>query len=223
MFIKDLFRRISLSNRRKKIKKMCRNHIIQEDISLICNNCTAGTMYSDLSLQFMSPTINLCFGENSDFFEFCNHLEQYLMEGKLLESAKKETKKGFENAPIGVLSSKGLKDIEIHFLHYKNFDEANKKWIERSKRINYNKIIVLIEAKTPYEHSQINSYLTLKYPLFIFTDLTKFSSNKSVVHMPFYDKYGTNDKHPILKITSLSGKRGYDTFDFVEKIFGYRF
>ena len=36
-----------------------------------------------------------------------------------------------------------LDDVEIRFVHYKSFEEAKKKWEERSKRINWNKIIVM--------------------------------------------------------------------------------
>lgn len=39
--------------------------------------------------------------------------------------------------PIGILN-----EIEIHFLHYKDNDEALKKWERRKNRINYHNLII---------------------------------------------------------------------------------
>ena len=39
--------------------------------------------------------------------------------------------------PIGV-----LEDIEIHFLHYNNEEDAKSKWTERTKRVNWNNLLV---------------------------------------------------------------------------------
>lgn len=36
-----------------------------------------------------------------------------------------------------------LDDVEIHFIHYKSFKEAKEKWEERSKRVNFDKILVM--------------------------------------------------------------------------------
>ena len=40
------------------IKKL-RARLVNRDFTLISNNCCAGIIYSDLGLQFTSPTINL--------------------------------------------------------------------------------------------------------------------------------------------------------------------
>ena len=43
--------------------------------TIISNNCTAGFIYHDLGLKFLSPTINLTV---KDFPLFISHLEHYL-------------------------------------------------------------------------------------------------------------------------------------------------
>lgn len=78
-----------------------------------------GLLYHDLNKQFNSPTINLYFN-SSDFIKFVNNLEYYLSLDILF---KEDTV-----YPIGVIDN-----IEIHFLHYKNNDEALKKWNNRKK------------------------------------------------------------------------------------------
>lgn len=40
--------------------------------------------------------------------------------------------------PIGLIAN----DIEIHFIHYKDEDEAYAKWSRRVKRINWDNLIV---------------------------------------------------------------------------------
>src|SRR6185436_15299213 len=43
----------------------------------------------------------------------------------------------YNNYPIALLG-----EIEIHFLHYKDANEASEKWKRRVKRINYNNLII---------------------------------------------------------------------------------
>ena len=133
--VKTLIRNISLKFRKFRFNKKK----IDQTVTIISNNCTGGTMYNDLGLQFLSPTINLYFGEDGSFYNFLTNLKKYCENGHLIKTDKKECKKGFPNSPIGLLKCDGLPDIEIHFLHYNDFDSAKNKWIERCKRINYEK------------------------------------------------------------------------------------
>lgn len=174
-------------------------------------------MYNTLQLEFLTPTINLSFGNNKDFYFFLFYLEKYIRFGQLAFSPKNETHPNFKNAPIGILSCKECPDIEIHFIHYLSFDEAKEKWERRAKRVNWNKIFVLIDASNKYEHEMIPFYLNLQYKMTIFTDLN--SSINNVVHMKYFDKYGTDIHHPLLKMYKFDGTRGYDEYDFVTEIF----
>lgn len=208
---------ISEKIRRIRFAKFKNDPSFQDDITIICNNCTAGILYKTFDLQFLTPTINLSFGRNNDFYYFVSHLKEYTQDGRLIQSNLIETHPDFKNAPIGILKCKGLPDVEIHFLHYKTFDEANRKWYQRISRINWGKIFVLIEANNPYEHTQIENYKKIAYPRMILTDLVL--NSKDIKHMHFYDKYGTDIHNPILKLTNILGKRGIDEYHFVQDIF----
>jgi uncharacterized protein (DUF1919 family) len=213
----DIARKIASKIRKHHLQKYKRDNRFQSDVSIISNNCLAGILYSDFDLQFLSPTINLTFGQNSDFFHFVSYLKEYCQHGSLTYLKEEDEHPGFIGSPVATLSCKNLPDIEIHFLHYKSFDEAKESWERRCKRINYNKIFVAIEAQSEYEKSMIECYKDVKYPLVIFTDVDRpFLCCKQ---MTFYKKYGTGINCPITKFVSLFGRRGYDEYDFINNIF----
>lgn len=194
--------------------------IINSDVTIISNNCTGGIMYHDLGLRFCSPTINLYFASIEEFYCYCKHIVEYSKFGKIIETNKKETKAGFPNAPIGILKCVNLPSLEIHFLHYKSFKEAKEKWIERTKRINYKKIFVVIEAVNE-NAAKLEIFKKLNYPIVAFTN--KDIDLSFAKNMKFYKKYGADEKHPILKLVNIFGKRGYDSYNFVDEIFNYNF
>lgn len=113
--IRTLVHRLSFRNRYM--------HLRNTDVTIFCSNCVGGVIYHDLGLRFMSPTINL-FMRPSDFVSFCSDLPKYL-ETELTEL---DTDKPY---PCGCLDG-----IRIDFVHYKSFQEARAKWVERSKRVN---------------------------------------------------------------------------------------
>ncbi len=177
-------------------------------------------MYHDLGLCFNSPTINLYFATLEQFYLFCKNIKQYSEYGKLTKADKVEKKADFPNAPIGLLKCKNLPSLEIHFLHYRTFDEAKDKWIERTKRINYKKIFVVIEA-VDENAEKLEIFKKLNYPVVAFTN--KDIDLSFAKNMKFYKKYGADEKHPILKLVNIFGKRGYDSYNFVDEIFNYNF
>ena len=211
----NFIRRISIFLRKIFLKFKKRN--IQKDVTIISNNCTGGVMYSDLGLRFNTPTINLSFAENRSFYMFVAHIKDYIQNGTLTESRKKEHHPHFPNAPIGILHCGNMPDLEIHFLHYSTFEEAREKWFTRSKRVNFDKIFLVIEAQSEYEKSLIPLYVDLPYKKVIFTDANYPYS--CCLKMSFYSKYGVGIDYPILKLCSVFGRRGYDEFDYVNEIF----
>lgn len=72
---------------------------------------------------------------------FVSKLDHYLaMELRFVSQSRypeaHETHKNFNYYPIGVLG-----DVEIHFMHYDNEDDALEKWERRKKRINKDNMI----------------------------------------------------------------------------------
>lgn len=208
--IKHLIKQYVIAKRHAKYRKV---NIKNQDVSIFSNCCIGGTMYNDLGLRFLRPTINLFFGHHG-FIDWVLNYEEY-RDATLYDTGKFDINEHGLHGPICLLKKTGLPDIEIHFLHYSSFEEAEKKWYERFSRINPDKIFIVVEAKEPHEHEIIEEYVSLPYPKVIFTDLPS-NKDKGIMHMSIYD---TDNGKAITSLLGLSGRRAYDEFDFVNEIF----
>ena len=85
----------------------------------------------------MSPTINLFFKPYEDYLYFLSNIRDYL-HASLIEKSVSNV-----DYPVGELHSQGLRPISVYFMHYKSFEEAKSKWIERSKRVNFSKLLII--------------------------------------------------------------------------------
>ncbi|WP_168124306.1 DUF1919 domain-containing protein [Pseudoflavonifractor sp. SW1122] len=112
-----------------------RRRLRNREFTILCNNCNAGVITHDLGQQFCSPTVNLFFYEDH-FLRFCENLEYYLAQ-ELVEC------KNPSYVPDVEYPICNLGDLELHFLHYKSFDEAYDTWNRRKRRINRENIFVM--------------------------------------------------------------------------------
>ncbi len=111
-----------------------------KDFTIISNNCFAGVFYRNNALEYKSPTCGL-FIMPKDYIKFIYNLKSYL-NIELKEISLEESNYSSYLKEINYKGTIGrLDDIEIMFLHYKDFKEASKKWERRKNRINYDKII----------------------------------------------------------------------------------
>lgn len=140
--------------------------------SFISQNCIGGLLYHDLNKRFDSPTINL-YLNSSDFIKFVKKLDYYL--------ALKLDFKENTDYPIGILD-----DIEIHFLHYKNKNEALKCWYERKKRIDKNKIIILMTDRDQFSDNEYVEFEKLHYKKILFTCNINLKNNNNVNYISKY-------------------------------------
>lgn len=99
-----------------------------EKIVVISNNCFGGEIYKRLGLKFNTPFIGL-FIYGSDYIKLLTRIEFYLdLELQFVKSSKWSEKK--VEYPLGLLG-----DIEIHFMHYVNEQDAKDKWERRLDRM----------------------------------------------------------------------------------------
>lgn len=168
--MKNIIKKISKINetirikfRRKYIfitRNLRRKKINEENFTIISNNCWGGFIYQSYNLKYKTPTLGMFF-ISSDYLKFISNLEYYLKIDEFKEVKPNESKwynqlkhkDNFGKYPIARLG-----DIELHLLHYKTIDEANKKWNERKKRINNSKII--------YKFSEMNLCTSKEIELF---------------------------------------------------------
>jgi uncharacterized protein (DUF1919 family) len=188
---------------------------ISENVSVICNDCIAGTMYHALKKEFLSPTINLFFTDK-DFLIFCQHLPVYLS----LQPREDTQSSSF---PIGFLGGEecGVPLIHIYFLHYKSFKQAAEAWTRRAKRVNNNKIFILINAGPLHPECYRNKkeFFELPYQTALLTNEPE-EKELRVYHLSKFFKFAKPAL--ITRYTFPLGSRAYDEFDFPTIVWGLK-
>lgn len=135
-----------------------------KDITLLASNCIAGEIYHDLGLPFLSPTINLWMVQ-PDFLKFVLDLDYYLDSDLMFNQEKKDKYK----CPVADLGT-GDKKITLIFLHYKSDFDAKEKWNERKKRINRDKICLLMSDRDGINADDMRTFSEIKcYRKVLFT------------------------------------------------------
>ena len=112
-----------------------------------------------------------------------------------------------------------LKDIELHFLHYHSFEEAEKKWESRKTRLHPDSLYMIwtfmgMEQDSElYERAQNlpikNKVLFVNHPV----DHEKYPDFFYI--KGFENQVGTGQ---LGEFMNLTGNRYYDQFDFVSWI-----
>lgn len=107
----------------------CKLKSMKKEFCIISNNCWGAEIYKDFGLEYNTPFVGL-FIPPLDFVKLCNDLPNYLKQEMQFVSKSKFSDYQQVNYPLGT-----LEDIEIHFVHYKNIDEAIAKWNRRRGRM----------------------------------------------------------------------------------------
>lgn len=208
-----LFRMISEPFFRKKRELSFRSRLKNDNFTIISSNCIGGIMYSSLGKKFLSPTINLSMDSES-FISFLENMEHYLNSKlEFLEIADGEEYdfgqiKGY---PIGKID-----DIKIHFVHYKSFEDAEIKWNERKKRINFENMFVVMSDKDNCTDEIIDRYSKINYPKVFYTHRPVLKYD-FMCYVPGFEK--ENEVGVITRYSDFSGNRYFEKyFDFVNWI-----
>lgn len=114
--------------------------------------------------------------------------------------------------PVGKLD-----DITIHFMHYKTFEEAKKKWNERKKRIRRNKLVIMACDRDGMDESLISRFQNLPYKKVLFCN-KPYENYKDCIYIRGFE----NLPHVgiITDPYGWTGKRHVDQFDWVEFLNG---
>lgn len=122
--------------------KFRKRKLVHEDFTIISNNCWGGTVYESYGIKKMSPTIGM-FILPDDYLKFINNLYYYVhLPLEFIRPDDSKWRKVLEHkSNWNTYLIARLDDIELHMLHYRNKEEAVRKWENRVKRINWNRII----------------------------------------------------------------------------------
>tara|TARA_R110002012_G_scaffold220618_1_gene392254 strand:+ start:5341 stop:6084 length:744 start_codon:yes stop_codon:yes gene_type:complete len=115
-------------NFQRLTQKLDRKLYKNKDFVVVSNNCWGAEIYKRLGLAYNTPFVGL-FIFAPDYIKLLEQFDSYI---NCELSFVKESK--WSNAtilyPIGLLN-----DIEIHFMHYKDNEEALSKWLRRVNRM----------------------------------------------------------------------------------------
>ena len=182
------------------------------DFSIISNNCFAGIIYRNHRLPYLTPTAGL-FIMPKDYIKFINNIKYYLniepVEININDSIYKNYLESIQyDGAIGKID-----DIEIMFLHYKEFREAKRKWINRAKRINYNKIIYKFNDQNNCTYEDLLNFQKFEAKNKICFTAKKYEGIDSIVFKEFEkDGYVQNDtKESIFK-------KYFDIYNYINNL-----
>ena len=169
--------------------------------SVICNNCVGAMILHDFGLKFNSPFVNL-FIEPDDYIELLSNIKYYLSDQTDLKDISQQSP-----YPIGLLNNR----IKIHFLHYKSFEDAKSKWINRCRRLNFSDLYVIFVQQKGWNTSHLKAFQTLNFEHKIMLvnkpDLAYYSN--------FFYLPGWENEKQLGTITDFSNLIGSRYFDYV--------
>lgn len=165
------------------------SEIINNNTTIISNNCFAGRIMQDLGIKYNSPTLGLYIW-TPDYIEFVSNLHYYLTEAKLTFVKHSKYPLGDERRakwshwyPIGLLDGK----VEIQFLHYHSESEAAEKWYRRVGRINWNDILVIGMEQNLCTLSDIYDFDNLPYERKVMFTSRYLPEVKSNIYLKDFD------------------------------------
>ncbi len=102
--------------------------LTNKNFVLISRNCWGGQAYQWLGLPYNTPFVGL-FLFGPCYMKLLRNFDAYMkMDLAFIETSKYAD--AYNNHPIGLLG-----DVEIHFQHYENEEEALEKWNRRKQRM----------------------------------------------------------------------------------------
>lgn len=203
-------RRELLYTRRQRIIAEKRKDLKNKNFTLLCNKCVGGAILHELAQPFLTPTIKLGI-DPENFVIYLKYLKQF-QAGQLIED--KNSKCSF---PVGILQAgeKNIPPVTIQFNHYTTFQEAQEKWYERSKRINFDNLYVMMfYGKSTMQKDVIRQFDQLAYKNKVVFMKEKLDDISSSYALSAYCKDPqVEDLHDYV---GTSGRTYYDEFDYVK-------
>ena len=203
--IKNKVRTYIWKKNHEKINIENRKRLKNRNATIISTNCTGGILSHDLGLQFKSPTVNLFF-RAEDFIKFCENLKYYLSIDEFVECTDPKII-GQRTYPIAYLG-----DLVLFLVHYHSVREAQKKWNERKKRVNWDNIVIINTDREGMTEELKERFEKLPYRkvMFVHQPDEKHSSCFYIRGYENQESVGIITDHD-----TWDGKRPIDQFDWI--------
>ena len=178
---------------RKKLKN--------KDFTLVASDCCGAVILHDLGLKFRSPFVNLWL-QPGDFIKYLQNISYY-------ETCKLKFIDGGVNYPVGMLD-----DIKIYFQHYKTQEAAERKWIQRTERINMDNFFVLFTDRNGCTYQNLLEFDALPYKNKIVFTHKPYPEIKSAFYIHGYEEQDSVGVCIDFR-NRFTWKRYLDDFDYV--------
>ncbi len=136
-------------------------------ISIISQNCLGGRLYRLLDMPYQSPTVGMWFSFD-DFVKFVIDLEWNLSIAPEHDFELSEV----YGYPVGDISG-----IKLMFQHYSSFEVARAKWIERSRRVRFGRVLVACTDRDGFSVEKYDMFKKLNYPKMFLTSNLELSKS----------------------------------------------
>ncbi|MGV1069555.1 DUF1919 domain-containing protein [Clostridium perfringens] len=187
-YIKGLIKK-SIKPIKKFNSKIRSISLRNKDFSIISNNCWGGIIYQRYNLKYSSPTIGMYFMAD-DYIKFLKRIRYYLKQTiTFIDIEKSKYYKVLKEQNYNGLIAK-IDDIEIMFLHYNDIKEAKEKWERRTKRINWQNLIVKFNDQNLCEYKHLEQFDELEFENKICFTSKGYKNIKSNIFMKEF--YGRN-------------------------------
>ncbi|NJB72431.1 uncharacterized protein (DUF1919 family) [Saonia flava] len=178
---------------KRKVRQYFENYFSKRDVKqlgnrdfvIVSKNCWGGQLYKWLDLPYSTPFVGL-FLCGPCYIKLLKNFEHYLnQELQFIEKSKYEINVK-EVYPIGMLD-----DVEIHFQHYENKEEAIEKWERRVKRLknnmNFDNFFFTICDRRGATEKIIREFHQLPYKNKVSFGLNKIDGLDANQHVVIYD------------------------------------
>ena len=113
--------------------------LANHDFAIVANNCWGAEVYKDLGLAYTTPFVGL-FLFPPCYVRLLGDFRRYMATPLTFLSASRYESARDAKYPIGLLG-----DVEIHFQHYADTDEARAKWTRRVARLPHDDAKIFIK------------------------------------------------------------------------------
>lgn len=161
-------------------------------------------------MEFLSPFINLAVPEEH-YLKFLKNPQDYMKEPlKLKEVSYNDVDR--HTYPVCY-----CRDILLGFNHYYTFCEANHKWNERKKRINWNNLFVMMFTS---RKDIAEEFINLPYEKKVC--FVPFETEEDSLFYLNYQNVDEMSKLPFWKIVNLSAIGNYKYYDILDLLNGIK-
>ena len=183
----------------RRLKSRLQNH----GMTVISANCVGAFILHDLNEPFNSPFVNLYLSPN-DFVRYLQNIEFYQRQSlTFIESEK----------PYPVAK---LADLKVHFMHYRNSQEAQQKWLARSARMNLDNLFIMMTDKDDAQgiaYEDLAAFDQLPFKNKVVFTRKPYPEFKSAFYIKGFEKQ--NQVGDLFTFSGWNGVKYYDQFDYV--------